>query len=1399
MSSTDPSEKNKHKWSPLKYLSHGQDRLQSQTERPPAAMSTMLVDRNQPLEQLGPQQQPYSYQPMYVNRDQPLQQSVPQHQHQHQQCSYQSMYVNRDQPLQLQYQPTPYLSPQSMNVDRDRPLSDSSGVSAEPPATTFYTFPSTRVELPSPPPPLPTEFEFSVEQPQKQSMRMDRETPLPINLTKTPRIAVPSSISEGKKESMMVDQDRPLETDHQEVKVVNLSIGGTSSTVIGSNNTPNEKLMVALPAEQTGVELDPETAADIAATIHTTTAALFASPSPPVLGVGPMPTTHPYNNSHISGGQTIRPLITSYSVPLDGQYPPYQYQSSGPSPAMVPDRDAVLDLPGSYGQPQMVPERDHPLPSTMSTTTVGLDQILRPTPPPTKTRPLGAPMSMYPDRNTPVDISTPRTDDNSTFVASNGGSSSVGNVDTSALPVNNPMQYPGFMMNAWHQHPTNSFSTTPGGSAGGGGGRGSASEYLDYPVAPHQTQSVMPYRDQPLSQLPLGRLPSMINPRPPPVSPQQPIDSLRPAMYPQSTFVQPAFMSRTSASQKLEFGRPEQIVQKLSEVYRWKFTSPIKKPGTLNYGPIKVVPDRPTKQLTVDIVGLEPGWYWIVLHIGRSPNLTQQDLKSLVIDVKQLDANGKERFAGKTCRTILTDYDKAAVFAPNRGLETRIRIHRQIEINRGNDLQLTIDAKFGAYAHFLHFEFMEIVRGQPNPEDIVIYGEGRPHDVIHIPQHIHHGRVPKTTDVHVCCVSDSRSHAVTLSFDDGNAYIHLWELEPSLVIGPDGVVPSTPPRTREEKARNPQNHKVPVAQFVFDAKAANHADVKDICLGISSDGLQIVIHSIEPDNGHGIPFRLFQYTPFNAIAIDNMKSPCQLKEVKNFKSNSGLKDFVGYGAFNTQDEGNSSAPLSSSTSKERYITCQGTEISMYSTTGGRWERLFNLPLCLEPNLDAAQRLYMSLSSRYFAWTGSKDVVSIWDLETGRHVSYIATATEDDAEIFVNFSRSCKNVAISVSGKIKIHQTHSGVLLGEYTQGLDEDSFYEVDFDEDYFMTMDQTASTEAKENKVALASCRHVVDTREEIKIVNTYWIHQDYRLMTYSGIQRPLFGCGQGSVFNLMTMPDPIAPAPAYNCDQDCSLRELTVDRYIGVISHGLNSTAGDSFWVSSAQRAIRGIWSTVLEISRSTDQSKSIVIPLGPAISTYSGLFLAESSHLVLVVGCFLQRWKLLASGPEICELDLVWKIQDDSKHLKDICIREILGAWVCQQGQELVFYLATPQWYRRHRRVTDMDDDEEEGGEGGKYAANSTRGSSTGPNYDTVTVPFEERDTLSLPLAERELQGVVGAVTLYLEGDRTLKRYVIRYLKSLVRQTQERDLSCIVSLARVWTPDRRVSVEGILAELL
>ena len=270
--------------------------------------------------------------------------------------------------------------------------------------------------------------------------------------------------------------------------------------------------------------------------------------------------------------------------------------------------------------------------------------------------------------------------------------------------------------------------------------------------------------------------------------------------------------------------------------------------------------------------------------------------------------------------------------------------------------------------------------------------------------------------------------------------------------------------------------------------------------------------------------------------------------------------------------------------------------------------------------------------------------------------------------------------------------------------------------------------------------------------------------------------------MLSIFTSLDPIAPALGYRDHSGSDIRGVKVNKYLGDSFHILPLEEGISFRISSSQRGIRGVLSTVLEISRMGDYPKSTVLPLGPAIFTYHGLCIAETAHLILVVGCYLQRWKLLTTGPEVCELDLVWRIQDDSRHQKDICIMQIIAARVCQVTQEVILQIGPPQWFRRHKRVIDAEERD--------FLRNPRR-------IPDVRVPYSKYG--DLPFDDNEIQGTAGALCLYSESDMSLNRYVIQYLASMVRPRQEHRMSSIVCLARVWTPERRVPIEGVLHELL
>ncbi|GJJ71231.1 hypothetical protein EMPS_03581 [Entomortierella parvispora] len=1470
MSSTDPPEEHKRKWSPLSVFGKGGNPPPQQASEGPAAMAVswdqMLPAQTQPA--------PASYS-MFVDRNQPL----PPKTYSLADCGGQApMYPSRDERLQ-------YVQA-TMPDDNARPASElRTGYTGDPgayPPTTFYppTLPTNREDLlESQAPMFPSRDERLqpiIVLPNLQSENTGNPSAYPPTTQSFPALKVEY---EYLKSDMFIDRDRPLELTVKQVD----NLGISSSTVDGDqgpiSSTPSKDAdNRILETKDAGAnaeiapkvdppDMDPETAAAVAAiramqampdqslnpfahhtlmTVHRDhvlplpsktkeqgedqEVPLLVSASGPVTPIKPASTSVPNpplssSSSKLSSvGENNRsrlhvdrdtPLVTSVHPEMS---------------AMRVDRDTplprptqpIITPPQSYPGPMAV-NRDTPLPSRTSQSQQGAMRIDRDTPLPRPTQPIVTPPQshsgpMAVNRDTPLPSMPPQSQqgvmrvDRDTLLprppitpseSTSGqmhverdtllpGGMSPMHVDRDTLlPIGMspmhvdrdttlPVTETPAVTTGWTPYPARfgfpNFPYVAGGDKiDKAGPIDTPAEGQDVPQEEAGNNSNSGGANTAFTgynpMMYPAHLMNNLQHHPPymrPIIEPDPTNTVQPMIPPPLVLQTP---------QKNALGAPEKIDGKTADAYRWKVQQYTQSATMYAWQTLALYRGKSHYECTLDISAVEGGWYWIVFHMELSQFLRRQMMDSLVIDVKQLDWDGKEIYMSKTCKTELTDLDFNNMFASRLGVPIRVRLHRQIELHQGKDLQVTIDSSIqsavGDYLKVLH---IDIVRGEADNSDVVAYGEGRPQEVIHIPQHHTHGSSLRTTNVHFCSLSESRNHAVTLSFANDRAYLHVWDLSSSGPDGPSTIIPENP--------RSPTDHRVPFAQTSFDARAANHEEIKDICLGISSTGMQVAIHSIEPDNGQGIPFKLFQYAS-KVPADHDMSTPWSLVNVDTLGV--GLKDFFGYGCFHTLS-GEESA-------KEKYVTCEGTQVRVYSTIahGGRWELHFTLPLCLEQNLDAALRLYASIYGRYFAWTGSKDVVSIWDIDTGRHVSYIATLTEDDAEVCANFSRSSKKVAISVSGKIRIHQTHSGVLLGEYTQGLDEDCFYEVDFDEDYFMTIDQTASTAAKERQESLTSCRRIVDTRSDMTIQRTYWIHRDYRLQGITGTKQPLFGYGQGSVFNLFLLPDPIAPAPSYSDHPSCDLRGIVVDRYVGVVSLGFLSHAGDSFQVSSSQRAIRGIWSTVLEISRSTDFSKSVILPLGPAMSTYHGVFVAETSHLVLVVGCFLQRWKLLATGPEICALELIWKIQDDSKHLKDICIREIMSAGICRQGQEVILQLAPPQWFRRYRRIEEEDEEEEDE----KKSRQPRQPRQLIP--EIATVPLSQHDTVALSLEDREIQGVVGAVTLYSEGDVVLKRYVIEYLKSLVRLSQEHTFSCVVSLARVWTPERRSSVEGILSELL
>ncbi|KAG0235706.1 hypothetical protein BGX31_004179 [Mortierella sp. GBA43] len=780
----------------------------------------------------------------------------------------------------------------------------------------------------------------------------------------------------------------------------------------------------------------------------------------------------------------------------------------------------------------------------------------------------------------------------------------------------------------------------------------------------------------------------------------------------------------------------------------WYFRSTIDGvSGSLKTGPLPAIVARagPRWKCTLDLEGLEPGWYSIVMCISFK-NMDTKGLQSLTIDAKQLDDDDHPAYQAKTCRTTINSEELRKIPADRF---VRLRLHRQIELDAAGLMELSFSFGQGAIGSF-ELRYVTLESGQTGVYDHVLYGDGKPQQFIsiaHDQQRSHHGQ---TLNVHSYAISSSGSHAVTLYFFEDRAYLEVWDLRES----------------REETASStPRVRYIPIARISINAFTDSHPDLMNLSLSISSLGSQVVLHSAEQSE-HGIPCHVFNCDP-PAPAYHDMSKPYTLGLTTVCQE---IKGFYGYGAFhfNTSESPNEK--------DERYITCDGSTVSVYSIQGA-WSRIHTWSLGFEPNLDAALAMFLSMRGRYVAWTGVKGIVSVWDIVTGKQVAFIPL--EDDySSVFANMSRDGSLVAISVRGRVSVYQTFTGVKLGDYDPGLGDVNYFEVVLERDHLLVLDHPSSDS---NDLDQIGCRRLVSTRD-MSVVKTLRIHQDYEVQYPIPAANPSFAYAQGSVVNIVKVPNALAPLGEDSCDNDCVMDALTVDLFTE--EQGLEySTDGclGAFNITTSQSRINGTRTTLITIKSGTSvNQRQFTIPLGPAHVAYSGVFVPMTSQLVLATGRYMQVWKLsTSSDAPIAELEFVWKLRDEGQeHSKDTCHRKVASASVCQHGHQVALDLYPERWFRKSKELP-------------RVAKRNA--------IQTMTFPISAADNIGTNEAFRVNHGVQGLVELYAYGGMDCQQAVLRHLRTLVRPSSGTRSSAIVTLSRFWSPENKTYFEEIMTDLL
>ncbi|KAG0269066.1 hypothetical protein BGZ95_002201, partial [Linnemannia exigua] len=217
---------------------------------------------------------------------------------------------------------------------------------------------------------------------------------------------------------------------------------------------------------------------------------------------------------------------------------------------------------------------------------------------------------------------------------------------------------------------------------------------------------------------------------------------------------------------------------------RWYFTNDSKllgttepvMPATLHTGERNVWANKGS------LKDVPAGWYWVVFCISFE-KLDLNQVSTMLFDARRGNATNHITPMKHTCKTqlgLVEIQTNLKARAQESGGILRLRLHRQIEVTKDEEyLHLTIGAKIRSeledtmppQSFKLHYVELGTNRFQSSSHDqlvdprndYILYGEGRPHQMIDVNRHIKGGREKAAvTKIRTYGISDTAEFAVTL-------------------------------------------------------------------------------------------------------------------------------------------------------------------------------------------------------------------------------------------------------------------------------------------------------------------------------------------------------------------------------------------------------------------------------------------------------------------------------------------------------------------------------------------------------------------------------------------------------------------------------------------------------------
>ncbi|KAG0277251.1 hypothetical protein BGZ95_006257 [Linnemannia exigua] len=762
----------------------------------------------------------------------------------------------------------------------------------------------------------------------------------------------------------------------------------------------------------------------------------------------------------------------------------------------------------------------------------------------------------------------------------------------------------------------------------------------------------------------------------------------------------------------------------------------------------------------VTMEGVEPGWYWVVI-CASFKNMDWSKVFTLIIDAYRKSEGQEDWFwTQNSCETTVRSEEFSVI--PTEGY-VRLRLHRQINLedieeqvqirinlsNEDDDVSAgTVDIHYielGANA----FEYSGV-------KDHILYGDGIPDYFITVGAD--QPSRTKAADIHTLEISDTRNHAVTLHFTPGEAHIHLWDLRAPANF--DSLNKKTRPITR------------PIGQVSFRVSPyLTSSDVMkeyEASIAISSSGSQIVVGS-QRDVTHAIPFQVFQMPSSQALVDKGSYQPVTL--TRFVETGPTLANHCGLGMFHRID------PSSNDENDERFLIFNGLYLEVYDTKS--WCRIYHLDLGHQRGDEFITCIAQSLRGRYFCWNGFRGVISIWNIETGRIASNIYVE-EDRADTYAVLNPDESKVAISVKGTVQVYDTVTGIKLGNYYEGLDSDNYFQVIFEQDYFLV---TNRDQSNSNELTSPSVRSVVRVHD-MTVIEDHYVHEE-NIVQYPHVGHiPLFISSAGSVLNFLTLGNILyPPSEEYACGttNDCPLLDRPFEiLYINSL-RTYYSQDNEPFTLMSDQTYVSGEVVHILKVGLGTDYQEmtdTMVLTMGKSLE-HRIFWMQETSQLFLVNEGYLYSWTLSNNSGRVATLDRAIRfLDDDPTHPKDRPFTDMLNVKICEHACRYRIEFKATSWWNN--------------------AVGLIRAPPGAPS-NILTFPKSAADTFHTSQEFRDEMGVLGLIQMYHYSDSDSKDDIIRFLKYRIRPSRENPVSCLVTLCRAWKSDNRSALEKIMAELL